>query len=344
MKNKEIKLWFAGTVLVGLIACSQAVEAQNIVKVELDGTTSIKTLLGKSINEADSLVVSGKMTDEDFEAVRMASIYGQLTGLNIESVTFEDNRLPEGAFDGADPKVNMTTAKFRYITLPDNLVSLGAFAFQFCPELKNVNIPVTLKELGGYTFFECHEIFKGQCLEIPTDVTVIPSLCFCYCEGIGDVKFPDGLKRIENGAFVNCNFNNMILPENLEYIGPDAFLYVDYEQEAASERNNAIKGDIYCKAVNPPVCDDDNRGKWPFVADAEKTVYVPVGSAEAYREAPGWNQFTKFVEIEEFPTTGLTEVAMPDADSAVYDLQGNRVTAPVKGQIYISEGKKFVAR
>jgi hypothetical protein len=46
----------------------------------------------------------------------------------------------------------------------------------------------------------------------------------------------------------------------------------------------------------------------------------------------------------EFPTTGLTEVAMPDADAAVHDLQGNRVTTLIKGQIYISEGKKFVAR
>lgn len=67
--------------------------------------------------------------------------------------------------------VNMTSAKFLYITLPDNLESFGESAFSFCPELKpelkNVNIPAILKGLGDYLFYESREIFKEQCVEIP---------------------------------------------------------------------------------------------------------------------------------------------------------------------------------
>lgn len=353
MKKKRMNLLVGVIAVLAFVACSQVTSAQNIVKVDLDGKESLEALLGKDIYEVDSLVVSGKLTDEDFKAMRMASRYGQLTGVNIKDVLLENNELPRNAFWGMDEYVNdfdesvndfMGNVNFKYITVPDNLESFGYAAFYGCKDLKYVNIPVTLKKFDESLFSDCYEIFKGQCVEIPAEVTVIPSWCFDSCEGIAEVKFPDGLKRIENRAFANCNFDNLILTENLEYIGHDAFVCVKHESDGNDIRTNAIKGDIYCKAVNPPVCDDDNRDRWPFVADGNKTVYVPVGSAEAYRNAPGWNQFTKFVELEEFPTTGLTEVAMPNVDAAVYDMQGNRVTTPVKGQIYISEGKKFVAR
>lgn len=347
MKKKRINLFLGAIVILVFLTTGQVIWAQNIVKVDLDGSKSIKELLGESINEVDSLVISGKMTDEDFVTVRMASIYGKLTGIDISNAELKDDTLPKEAFWGYNKRINTVQihTHFKYISLPDNLVALDFESLGCNFELKYVNIPATVKDFGHSVFTDCYEVFKGQCVEIPAGVTIIPAYCFESCRGIVDIKFPDGLRRIEDHAFTNCNFNDLILPENLEYIGYDAFVCVEYIPNDDDIRSNAIKGDIYCKAVVPPVCDDfENRGHWPFVEDADKTVYVPVGSAEAYREAPGWNQFTKFVEIEEFPTTGLTEVAMPDADSAVYDLQGNKVTAPVKGQIYISDGKKFVAR
>lgn len=428
MKNKEIKLWSVGTVLVGLIACSQAVEAQNIVKVELDGTTGIKALLGESINEADSLVVSGKMTFEDLRAVSMASIYGRLTGVDIKNVELDNNALPARAFFGVDEiyvnmanrvnsdnKDEMPLAKFRYISLPDNLEAIGQGAFNMCYDLQYVNLPASLKELGAGSFMDCGEIFKGVNIDIPVGVTAIHGSCFSGCEGIAGVNLPDGLKsidagafkgcggivninlpdgleyigssafegcsgivninlpdgleciesstfegcsglvgvnlpdglkRIEDSAFEGCSFKDIIFPESLEYIGKNAFICYKDDSYGKKVRANVIRGKIYSKAVVPPVCGGNNKGEWPFVGDEyyHKLVYVPVGHINDYRRAPGWNVFSEFFEIREFPTTGLTELAMPNVDAAVYDLQGNKVTAPVKGQIYISEGKKFIAR
>lgn len=260
MKNKEIKLWSVGTVLVGLIACSQAVEAQNIVKVELDGTTGIKALLGESINEADSLVVSGKMTFEDLRAVSMASIYGRLTGVDIKNVELDNNALPARAFFGVDEiyvnnanrvnsdnKDEMPLAKFRYISLPDNLEAIGQAAFNMCCDLRYVNLPASLKELGAGSFMDCGEIFKGVNIDIPVGVTAIHGSCFSGCEGIVgvnlpdglksidagafkgcggivNINLPDGLKRIEDSAFEGCSFKDIIFPESLEYIGKNAFI------------------------------------------------------------------------------------------------------------------------
>lgn len=81
----------------------------------------------------------------------------------------------------------------------------------------------------------------------------------------------------------------------------------------------------------------------------EPTVYVPVGTADKYRNAEGWRDFHYFVEIEqsEFPVTAIgtpaiTETRADKADNVIYDLQGRRVENPQKGHIYISKGQKFV--
>ena len=58
-----------------------------------------------------------------------------------------------------------------------------------------------------------------------------------------------------------------------------------------------------------------------------------------------WN----YVEIDpsEFPTTAIDSPAIVDTqskDNSIYDLMGRKVERPQKGNIYIQNGKKFVAK
>ena len=65
-------------------------------------------------------------------------------------------------------------------------------------------------------------------------------------------------------------------------------------------------------------------------------VYVPVGSAEKYRKAWGWDYFTNFIETDDFPTA-IYDVTTEhsDSQSSIYDLNGRKVTDTQKGHIYI---------
>lgn len=107
-------------------------------------------------------------------------------------------------------------------------------------------------------------------------------------------------------------------------------------------------------ASEPPVCEEStlNPGNTPF-GDYEPVhnlstpndipVYVPVGSAEKYRKAWGWNYFTNFIETDDFPTA-IHNVTIEHYDSknCVYDLMGRKVINPQKGQVYIKNGKKIL--
>ena len=64
-----------------------------------------------------------------------------------------------------------------------------------------------------------------------------------------------------------------------------------------------------------------------------------------YRNAWGWNYFTNFVETDDFPTA-ISSVRTPAGaeDGKAYDLMGRRIASPCKGQVYIKNGKKLIAR
>ena len=63
------------------------------------------------------------------------------------------------------------------------------------------------------------------------------------------------------------------------------------------------------------------------------TLYVPAGSVEAYRTAPGWKNFKNILA----DTEGVDGIGSDRTVSSVecYDLMGRPVAAPVKGSIVI---------
>ena len=99
--------------------------------------------------------------------------------------------------------------------------------------------------------------------------------------------------------------------------------------------------EIYVKATTPPTAGDY---LFPNIYTTA-TLYVPVGSKDAYAAAVGWKNFTNIVEME---FTGIDEVVdeVKGENSKVkdvYDLSGRKVTNPTKG-IYIVNGKKVLLK
>ena len=73
------------------------------------------------------------------------------------------------------------------------------------------------------------------------------------------------------------------------------------------------------------------------------TLYVPVGSKDAYLAADYWKEFGNIVEMD---FTAIEDIPADDAlhgvNDVYYDLRGRCVSEPTKGGIYIHNGKKVV--
>ena len=71
---------------------------------------------------------------------------------------------------------------------------------------------------------------------------------------------------------------------------------------------------------------------WRNLLNAKRTLYVPEGCVEAYRNAEGWNLFQNILE---FDPTGVNDILEEKSINVVpveyYDIYGEKYDLPQKG-------------
>lgn len=152
--------------------------------------------------------------------------------------------------------------------------------------------------------------------------------------------------QIDDGAFqYNSRIRVLIIPESIQFIGIGAFFKCKKLE------------DIYVYGLTPPiianvaavsnVMNNTYMTVLAFEAiDMDNCVlHVPYGTAELYRQAYGWREFTHIVEIVPI---AVSDIAIDKVGFDVYDMSGRRVRRQAttlrdlpKG-VYIVGGRKRV--
>lgn len=183
-------------------------------------------------------------------------------------------------------------------------------------------------------------------MENPNNIEGIGERAFWQCGALQGLPLFSNLKTIGTyGLFYCKGLKSICFPSTLETLGA----------ESCENWKNVTS--IYCAAKIPPVCIDSdiNPGWTPFGkyggdfvnrTPQDIPVYVPIGSAELYRNAWGWNYFTNFIETNDFPSSGIKQVdnGRKEPSAIIYDVFGKKVDRPVPGNIYIREGKKYILK
>lgn len=208
---------------------------------------------------------------------------------------------------------------------PDaKIESIGDYAFLGCENLKEIELPASLRRLGEGCFRE-----TGMTrVEIPASVTAIPKAAFAWCEALENVKLPERLADISSHAFAYCRkLNNIDIPESVSHIGSNAFTrclslekislpaamkelesYAFSDcvklREAVLPANSNMLGELIfsgCESLRdltvmsgtPPTFDCDS-----FIFEPDETalyarcrLHVPAASRSLYKIAPGWKLF-----------------------------------------------------
>lgn len=129
------------------------------------------------------------------------------------------------------------------VTVPDNVTSIGEFAFSGCTSLTKIIIPNSVKSIGFAAFQDCSNLeevtipqsiikiepFTFDCciklkkISLPNSITDIGAFSFrsCYC--ITSMVIPNSTTSIEESAFGNCkNLKSLMLSNNVKKIGESA--------------------------------------------------------------------------------------------------------------------------
>lgn len=137
------------------------------------------------------------------------------------------------------------------VKLPKGLIKIDGYSFKGCAALKSVSMPDTLEYIGELAFYNCSSYSD---VKIPKSVTVIENRAFegtgyyndvshrendiLYCGdclieafAIGEsCEIKKGTRVICTGAFYNKrDLKTVTLPDSLEYINRDAFMYCPLE-------------------------------------------------------------------------------------------------------------------
>lgn len=157
------------------------------------------------------------------------------------------------------------------VYIKEGVIMLGHGALVWARNIKYLELPLSLKELGEESLSEMDTI---------THLIIKDSV-----EYIGDWA-------------IDCkNLTHLTLGSGVKSVGVDFLVTL--------HRNNV---DIYSRAVNPPLVYNLNTLFLSSCNVDRTNIYVPAQSINAYRQAEGWNRFTNIIPIEPPVVSGLNDV------------------------------------
>lgn len=223
----------------------------------------------------------------------------------------------------------------RSVTLPESCVRLGEGAFSHTA-IGDLPLPEGVTEIPA-RYAESSSIMA---LSLPQGVERIGENAFNGCLGLQGINLPEGITTIDRKAFFTdyeSNIEEIDLPSTLTCIGSEAFIICNPAELKA----------IKSRAQVPPVCEVSKSGLSeisPFVNDEnnmltiplDTPVYVPQGSAPAYRKAPGWERFLNFIETGDFEQAVVSEIKADHGMKISTDGTAIIVEAPTPGSVSIA--------
>ena len=216
------------------------------------------------------------------------------------------------------------------LTIPNSVTSIGSIAFSFCSSLTSVTIPTYVTSVGECAFSYCSSLTS---IVVESSNTMYDSRENCNAiietasntliAGCQSTTIPNSVTSIGNEAFYGCfSLTSVTIPTSVTSIGEWAF------------SSCSSLADIYCYATTPPVCDDE----YTFDGVSKQcNIHVPAGTIPDYQAAPGWRNFSNFLEISE--ETAISETEQQNKSSrkiirdgqvlilrngVTYDMMGNR--------------------
>ena len=250
-----------------------------------------------------SLTIPNSVTSIDSQAFKGCS--------GLTSITVEEGNSTFDSRDNCNAIIETSTNQLilgcQNTKIPNNVTSIGDYAFYRCSGLTSVTIPNSVTSIGDHAFYGCSKLTS---VTIPNSVTSIEWDAFRSCFNLTSVTIPNSVTSIKSFAFFG-NPNLSVVVSLIENPFSISYVFGDYSYSGS--------GDYFNNA----------------------TLYVPVGTKEKYQATDGWKDFVNIVEGT--PTSIKVIENIQNKNATIYDLNGVRLSEPKKG-INIINGQKVVMK
>ena len=214
------------------------------------------------------------------------------------------------------------------------LETIEQYAFRFCSNLKEINLPDTVTEIGKYAFADCS---SATTLKLPANIETLGDYAFAATDSLKSVEFPASLRTTGQYTFAYSGVESVKFNEGIEFLGSYAasptystasylFLYCDNLKTV--ELPSSLKGIgqytfAYCPSLEDITLPANLEliGQNAFRATGLKSFTVPANVTILYNyilaECPNLTSVTLHNDITEFKqyvfkgSAQLTGVVLP---------------------------------
>ena len=213
-----------------------------------------------------------------------------------------------GDFDGC--------SSLRSIQLPVTITSIGAWAFNNCSALEHIDLPERLQTIEHDAFLD-----SGlRSIYIPAATTSIATTAVSSCRQLTSVVVsPDNPvydSRDSCNAIIETRSNMMVsgstvatIPRSVTSLSDECFNFFNPKELTIPAQITRIGPwslatfveRLYLESPVPPTFDSQG-GQLHLIHPLDEddpysdlVIYVPVGSADAYRQAKGWSEFAEYI-------------------------------------------------
>lgn len=225
------------------------------LSITAGGLASALTAYEKSI--VSGLILTGTIDARDFEILRdsipllerlditatsITAYTGSKGTINTNNNMYPANQVPQYAFFNLAEYIGKTSLvsvklpltitsigqnsfincnRINELTIPNTVLSIGDYAFQYCSSLTDIVLPTSLTTIGSNLFYNCSQL---QAISIPATVTSIGDYAFGECASLDSVKLSTGLTTLGSGVFYLCSsLRGITIPNTVTSISDYAF-------------------------------------------------------------------------------------------------------------------------
>ena len=108
------------------------------------------------------------------------------------------------------------------VVISNNVTEIAYGAFMNCSSLQSIDIPSGVVAIEERAFDMC---FGLEQVKLPSTLKTIGEASFASCENLTEIDFPASLRTIGNDAFEISGIESIVIPDNVTYLGSDAFYH-----------------------------------------------------------------------------------------------------------------------